>query len=147
MSQNIFADLRGRVLVAAMMYTSCTAVCPRVVDDMLGIEKQLRLRDREGVTFVLFSLDPARDTPLALRQFAMGHGLAASDWHLFTASDDGVRELSAVLGVKYKAQQDGQIAHAAMIFVIDREGVVRHRQIGINQDPRELTAALALARR
>ena len=140
------ADLRGRVLVAAMMYTSCTSVCPRVVDDMRGVEQQLSAHDREGVDFVLFSLDPGRDSPSALRQFATDHGLAAG-WRLFAAPADGVRELSAVLGVKYQAQDDGQIAHSAMIFVVDREGVVRHRQMGINQDRRALTEALALARR
>ena len=141
------ADLRGRVLVAAMMYTSCTSVCPRVVDDMRGIERQLSVRDHQAIEFVLFSLDAGRDTPMALRQFAMEHGVAASNWRLFAASADGVRELSAVLGVKYKAQEDGEIGHSAMIFVIDREGVVRHRQIGINQDLHGLTAALALIRR
>lgn len=137
------ADLRGRVLVAAMIYTSCTSVCPRVTEDMKGVEKQLSDRDRKNVGFVLFSLDPGRDTPAALRRFAAEHALAPSRWRLFAASEDGVRDLSAVLGVKYKAEDNGEIAHSAMIFIIDREGVVRHRQLGLNQDPHELTSALA----
>jgi protein SCO1/2 len=141
------ADLRGRVLVAAMIYTSCTAVCPRVTEDMKGVEKQLSVRDRTDVGFVLFSLDPGRDTPAALRRFAAEHGLDLSRWRLFASSEDGVRDLSAVLGVKYKAEDNGEIAHSAMIFIIDREGVVRHRQLGLNTDPHELATALAQAMR
>jgi protein SCO1/2 len=142
-----FADLRGRVLVAAMIYSSCTSVCPRVTEDMKGVEKQLSGRDRKDVGFVLFSLDPGRDTPAALRRFAAEHALDPSSWRLFATSADGVRDLSAVLGVKYKAEDNGEIAHSAMIFIIDREGVVRHRQLGLTPDPHELTAALAQAMR
>ena len=96
---------------------------------------------------MLFSLDPGRDTPAALRRFAAEHALDRSRWRLLAASEDGVRDLSAVLGVKYKAEEGGEIAHSAMIFVIDREGVVRHRQVGLSQNPQELVAALAQATR
>jgi len=139
------ADLRGRTLVAAMMYSSCTSVCPRITQDMKGIEKLLSARNRPDVGFVLFSLDPGRDTPAALRQFAATHALSNSRWRLFTASEDGVRDLAAVLGVKYKAEEGGEIAHSAMIFVIDRNGLVRHRQVGLNQDSSGLISALAQA--
>jgi len=141
------ADLRGRVLVAAMIYSRCTAVCPRVTEDMKGVEKELSGRDRKDVGFVLFSLDPGRDTAAALRRFAVDHALDPSGWRLFASSEDGVRDLSAVLGVKYKPEDNGEIAHSAMIFIIDREGVVRHRQLGLNPDPHELTTALAKAMR
>lgn len=140
-------DLRGQVLVAAMIYSTCTSVCPRVTEDMKGIEKQISNQDREDVGFVLFSLDPGRDTPAALRRFAGEHALDLSRWRLFASSEDGVRDLSAVLGVKYQTEDNGEIAHSAMIFIVDREGVVRHRQVGLRQDPQDLVAALAQATR
>jgi protein SCO1/2 len=139
------AGLRGRVLVAAMIYTSCTSVCPRITEDMKGIERQLSRGNLDDVGFVLFSLDPRRDTPGALRRFAEAHGLAASRWRLFATSEDGVRELAAALGVRYSPEAGGEIAHSAMVFVIDRAGVVRHRQEGLQQDPQELMDALAAA--
>lgn len=139
-------DLGGHVMVAAMMYSSCTSVCPRVTEDMKAIEAQLSRRDQSDVRFVLFSLDPGRDAPAALRRFAAEHGLDAARWRLLAASEDGVRDLAAVLGVKYKTEDSGEIAHSAMILVIDRGGVVRHRQVGLSQDSRELMAALARAR-
>jgi len=134
-------DLRGSVVVAAMMYSSCESVCPRVTEDMKGIERQLG-GDAARVRFVLFSLDPGRDTPAALTRFASEHGLDRSHWWLLATSEDGVRDLAAVLGVKYQQSEGGEIAHSAMIFVIDRGGVVRHRQQGLAQDPSELLAEL-----
>lgn len=133
--------LRGSVVVAAMMYSSCRSVCPRVTEEMKGIEQQLGA-EAGRVRFVLFSLDPGRDTPAALSGFAREHGLDPARWRLLAASEDGVRDLAAVLGVKYRQAEDGEIAHSAMIFVIDRDGIVRHRQVGLAQDPRDLLASL-----
>lgn len=134
-------DLRGRPVVASMIYSSCTSVCPRITDDMKRIEQALAGHAGAEVRFVLFSLDPARDTPASLRGFAATHKLAASRWSLLAPSEEGVRELAAVLDVKYK-QEAGEIAHSAVIFLIDRDGVIRHRQLGLNQDPKEFVAAV-----
>lgn len=136
------ADLGGRPVIAAMVYTSCDAVCPRITEEMKIIEKQLSAADRARVSFVLFSLDPGRDTPEALAKFADAHQLDRSRWRLLAASEDDVRDLSAVLGVKYKRESDGEIAHSAMVFLIGADGVVRHRQVGLGEDPGALVAAL-----
>jgi len=139
------AELDGDVMLAAMVYTSCTSVCLRVTEEMKIIESQLSGGDR-GVRFVLFSLDPGRDSPAAMRTFAASHGLDTRRWRLLAAAEDGVRDLAAVLGVRYQEEVGGEIAHSAMIFVIDPRGVVRHRQVGIGQDATALVAAVRRAR-
>jgi protein SCO1/2 len=126
-----------------MVYTSCTSVCPRVTENMQAVERLLPAGVREQASFVLFSLDPGRDTPVALQRFAVDHALDASRWRLFATSEDGVRDLSAVFGVKYRPEADGEIAHSAMIFVVDRTGVVRHRQVGITSDHDPLVRAVS----
>jgi protein SCO1/2 len=139
------ADLHGDVMVAAMVYTSCTSVCIMVTEQMKAIEQQLAAVDAD-VKYVLFSLDPGRDTPDAMRAFARDHKLDGSRWRLMAASEDGVRDLAAVLGVKYQQEENGEFAHSAMIFVIDDDGIVRHRQVGVGKDSSELVAAVRKAR-
>jgi protein SCO1/2 len=139
------ADLRGHVMLAAMVYTSCTSVCIMVTEQMKAIEHQLTGVDRD-VTYVLFSLDPGRDTPEAMRAFLREHRLETTRWRLMAASEEGVRDLAAVLGVRYQPEENGEIAHSAMIFVIDEDGVVRHRQVGVGKDSSELVAAVRRAR-
>lgn len=139
------ADLRGDVMLAAMVYTSCTSVCIMVTEQMKAIENQLAGVDGD-VKYVLFSLDPDRDTPEAMRAFLREHRLGPARWRLMAASEDGVRDLAAVLGVKYQPEENGEIAHSAMVFVIDEDGVVRHRQVGVGKDSSELVDAVQKAR-
>jgi protein SCO1/2 len=138
-------DLRGQLIVAAMMYTSCTSICPRVTADMKAVEEQLAARGVDDVTFALFSLDPGRDDPAALKGFAELHRLS-SRWRLFTASEEDVRTLAMTMGVKYAPEDNGEIAHSATIVVIDPAGVVRHRQVGLSAEPQLLLEAVQRAR-
>jgi len=128
------ANLRGRLIVAAMIYTSCTSVCPLVTEDMKALERQLSAADADRLSFLLFSIDPGRDTPQALHKFADDHKLS-SRWRLFAASDDGVRTIAAALGVQYQPQASGEIAHSATIVVIDGAGAIRYRKIGTGDRP------------
>jgi len=144
------ADLRGRVWVVAMMYSACETVCPRVTEDMKAIERQVSAAgsdESDAVRFALFSLDAEHESPAALREYARDHRLDPARWRLFTADEDGVRDLAAVFGVRYKPDGEGEIAHSAMILVLDRRGAVVHRQVGVDQDATALIAALAEARR
>jgi protein SCO1/2 len=137
------ADLAGRPVVAAMIYTSCSAVCPRITEDMKALERLLPERERRRVRFVLFSLDPESDTPEAMRGFAADHGLDPGTWTLLASSAEDVRMLAAGLGVRYRPEADGEIAHSATIFAIDSRGVMRHREEGLGRDPAALLAAIA----
>lgn len=140
------ADLRGRPFVASMIYTNCKSVCPRVTADLKRLEEALPSRDRDRVRFVLFSLDPERDSPEALRDFAARHALDASRWTLFATSPDDMRTLAAVLGVRHRPDAGGEIAHSAVIAVVDGEGVVRHRQVGFEEETGPLVSAVRALR-
>ncbi len=119
------ADLRGRTVVAAMIYTNCTTVCPGIIEEMKAVERRLPDHGRAGATFALFSLDPGRDTPAALQRFAAERRLDPARWHMFATPEEGVRTLAAVLGVKYAREPSGAIAHSATIVIIGPDGVVR----------------------
>jgi cytochrome oxidase Cu insertion factor (SCO1/SenC/PrrC family) len=121
------ADLRGRTVIAAMIYTSCTTVCPAIVEDMKAVERRLPARERANTGFALFSLDPGRDTPAALQRFASERQLDPARWRLFSTSEDDVRTLAAVFGVKYAKEPSGAIAHSATVVVIDPDGSVRRQ--------------------
>jgi protein SCO1/2 len=138
-------DLAGQPMLAAMVYTSCTDVCILVTEQMKVIERQLGSVDH-GVRYVLFSLDPGRDSPAAMREFARVQKLDTARWRLMASDEEGVRDLAAVLGVRHRPEDSGEIAHSAMIFVIDAAGIVRYRQVGVASDARELVAAVKRAR-
>jgi len=128
------ASLGGRVQLVAMVYTHCASTCPLVVADLKRVEAALAAdaasRDTP-VGFVLVSLDPARDDPERLAEFARSTGLAPERWTLLSGSDADVRELAAALDVKYRRARNGELDHSNVITVLDPAGGVAYQQVGL----------------
>ncbi len=135
------SDLRGPHRVVAMFYATCTYVCPMLVAEMKKIEAKLPAGVK--VDFTLFSFDPERDTPAVLKKFAERQEIRAPNWQLLTSSEDGARELSAVLGVRYRKEPNGDIAHSSQITLLDGEGRIVAQLPGLNEDPAPLLNALS----
>lgn len=133
--------LAGRPQVVAMVYTSCAQACPAIVAEMKRVEASLGA-DAPHVGFVLASMDPERDTPGKLAEFARRAGLDAERWTLLGAADDDVLELAAVLGVQYRRLPDGEFTHSNILTVLDANGEIVHRQLGLGEGSAETAAAV-----
>jgi protein SCO1/2 len=120
------SKLEGRTQVLAMVYTSCTATCPITVAQMKRIEEATP----PDVGFVLVSLDPQRDDAERLAAYAGERKLDASRWTLLTGPDRDVRELAAVLGIRYRQVTPDDIAHSNILTVLDEEGRIAYQQMG-----------------
>lgn len=132
--------LGGRPAVAAMIYTSCEHACPIIVSDMMKIRQALNAAPAEA-RFVLFSFDPERDTPARMHDYRGEQAL--DEWTILAPADPGAeRELAAALGVRFKPIPGGDFAHSNLIFILDANGVPRHRQVGLLQAPDESVAVL-----
>jgi protein SCO1/2 len=128
------SDLRGSVWVLAMVYTHCATTCPTLVQSMKRVAERIPADRRGAVTFVLVSLDPARDTPGRLRDYAHMMGLPPERWRLLNGSDDAVRELAAAIGVRYQRLSLEEIAHSNLVTVFDRRGGVAMQSVGGTDD-------------
>ena len=124
-------QFEGKVIVAAMIFTHCPTACPRIVSDMKGIEASLTADEKKQVQFLLLSMDPMRDTPERMREFANDHRLDA-DWQLVRSNQNGTTELAHVLGVKVKPLAEGGFDHSNIINILNREGEIVSQQNGLN---------------
>ena len=136
--------LAGQVRVIAMVYTSCQATCPLIIADLKRIESAVAPAQRAAVGFVLVSLDPWRDTPGRLAEWAAATGLDPARWTLLSGSDDSVRELAASLDVRYASQRGGEIAHTNGLTVLDRDGRMAHQHTGIGDTDATIRTVRAL---
>lgn len=134
--------LHGRPQVMALFFTSCQHSCPLIVADMKGVEKALSKRARNGVGFLLVSIDPARDSEEALSAFRTKHGLDAEHWRLLRGSPEAVRELAEKSGFNYYPGSTTQFAHSLLLFVLNDSGEIVFKQSGIGNDRKELVATL-----
>ena len=134
--------LRGRPQVIALFFTNCEHSCPLIVAYMKAIEKALPPSVHGKVDFLLVSIDPARDTPEALRAFRAKHELSTEHWTLLRGSPDATRELAAMVGFNYQPGSPTQYAHSLLISVLDESGVIIFQQAGLGRPADEAVASL-----
>jgi protein SCO1/2 len=134
-------SLRGRPVVLTMFFASCGYACPLTVTDMQAIREKLPSAIRDRTAFVLVSFDVARDTPEALGRYRAQRALDAS-WTLLGGTDDSVRELAALLGVKFKQEADGAFSHSNLVTILNAQGEITHQRLGLKGGLDEAAAAL-----
>lgn len=115
------ADFRGKLVLLYFGFASCPDVCPT---DLAVIGEALRQLGAQGdeVQPIFVTLDPLRDTPQVLREYA------AAFHPRFVAlrgSEAQTREVATRYKVFYeKVPQAGSytVDHMAFTFVLDRAG-------------------------
>jgi protein SCO1 len=132
----VMKDLKGKVLVMVMIYTSCKAACPRLVADMRNIESRLPEEIKDRVKLVLISIDPEVDTPKRLKAFAIENKMDAPQWEFLRSTQDNTREFAAVLAVNYKKIAPLDFSHSNIISVFNTQGelVFQQEGLGVNSD-------------
>ena len=135
-------ELRGRPVVLALFFTSCGYACPLIVTDMQSIRTKLPAAVRDRTALVLVSFDVTQDTPAVLAHYRAQRGLDPQ-WVLLHGRDDSVRELAALLGVKYKQDADGTFSHSNLITILNAQGEIIHQRLGLQGGLDEAAHALA----
>ncbi len=119
-------DLRGKVWIADFIYTHCPDTCPMQSADMAKLQDRWRTQD--GVKLVSFSVDPERDTPQALSEYAKRFRADATSWLFLTGNkteiarlvEDGFR-----LMLSPAAHGNTRvIVHSSRFALIDQQGKV-----------------------
>lgn len=132
------SELKGKVLVVVMIYTSCKVACPRLVADMKSIERQVPASCKNDVQYVLVSIDPKVDTPERLKSFAITNGMDGEQWTFLQGDENSVREFANVLAVKYKEIAPMDFSHSNIISVFSRGGDLVHQREGLGMDNQEI---------
>lgn len=119
------ADLKGKVWVADLFYSTCPGPCPLLSSRLSEVQKAIGDDDR--VRLVSISIDPEKDTPAVLRQYAERFE-AGERWLFLTGTKTAIREL-ALKGFKLPfAETPGAaepIIHSTRLILIDQAGTIR----------------------
>ena len=137
------ASLRGHVLLLDFVYTHCPGPCPILTGSHVAVQRALPPALAEKVRFVSISLDPARDTPEALRQYATARGADLARWSFLTGAPGAVADVLERYGVGAKPAANGEIEHLVITYLIDAEGRIARRFAGLEHRAETLVAALA----
>ncbi|MEQ1860599.1 MAG: SCO family protein [Chthoniobacteraceae bacterium] len=135
------ADLAGNVWVADFFYTTCPGPCPMMTSRLVALQERLGTKD--DVRLVSISLDPAKDTPEVLRQYAERFK-AGANWLFCTGDKTAIYELVSK-GFKLSAVEERNnpepIIHSTKLVLVDRAGWVRGFYEGVGEDQNAKLAA------
>lgn len=134
--------LRGKTQLVTMFYTSCKFICPLIIESGKAVERQLTPAQQKRLGIVMISMDPARDTPAALKKIADQRKLDGSRWTLASPRSGDVRAVASVLGIRYRQLADGEFNHSSVLILVDAEGriLARTEKIGSKPDPEFVSA-------
>lgn len=134
-------EMKGKVTVYNFIFTNCAGTCPMMTGSMRKLTKKIAAD--APVRFVSISVDPARDTPAVLADYA--RKVRNDDrWIFLTGDRDAIVKLS-VEGFKLAAgdpQPGGEaLLHSSKFAVADKDGVIREYYGGTDGDAPEHVAA------
>ncbi|MFA5574602.1 MAG: SCO family protein [Brumimicrobium sp.] len=136
-------DLRGDIIVAVMIYTSCQAACPRLIADMRLIHNGLSKEAQQQTKFVYVSIDPEVDTPEKMKEFAIENEMDNDRWVFLRGTEDDTRTFASVLGtMSYQRISPIDFSHSNIISVFDQNGVLYHQREGLEQDGTSIIEAV-----
>jgi protein SCO1/2 len=115
------SSLDGKVWVADFIYTHCPGPCPRMTSQMHRIEEQTR--SKESVHFVSFTVDPARDTPPVLNEYAQRFGGPGARWSFLTGSPDTLHQLAR--NVFMVGDLINVMDHSTKFILVDKKARIR----------------------
>ena len=136
--QVTLVDFRGRVVAVTFIYTSCTTTCPVLTPTMSFVQDQLGPNFGTKIAFVSITVDPERDTPEVLKEYAQAFGANLAGWAFLTGSPGAIRDVARRYGVFASKTANGDIEHTFLTSVVDPRGILRVQYVGVRFDPDEL---------
>jgi protein SCO1 len=116
--------LRGKVVLLAFGYSSCTAVCPVTLATFAAARRKLGASAAD-VQVVYVTVDPQRDVPERLKRFLGTFDDSFIGGTGTEAQLAAVREEYGVTAKKIPYGESYTYAHSSFTYLIDRRGRIR----------------------
>ena len=114
-------SLQGKIWVADFIYTTCSGPCPRMTSQMREVQDAIaKIPD---VKLVSFTVDPARDTPQVLADYAKLHGASFERWYFLTGPQPTLQMLDR--DAFKLGNVDETLEHSTRFVLLDRQAHIR----------------------
>jgi protein SCO1/2 len=134
-SQSVsLGDFRGKAVAVTFIFASCTDTCPMLTDKMARVQDKLGTLFGEKIVFVSITVDPERDSPQVLKQYAESFGANPDGWYFLTGEPAAIRDVLSRYGVYAKKSPSGDIDHTFLTSLIDSKGILRVQYLGVRFD-------------
>jgi protein SCO1/2 len=108
--------VRGRTVMINLMYTNCKASCPLTAANLRKVQRYLGETVGDRVRMLSLSVDPARDTPQALADYAEMIG-AAPGWLFATGRKSDIDSIRKALGMFDRDNETDGTSHLNLVTI------------------------------
>jgi protein SCO1/2 len=130
------SDMLGRVWIADFVFTSCADACPRLQSKMRKLQDRLLPLEQGGdISLLSISVDPERDTPARLKEYAETFGARPGLWRSLTGEQKEVertvvRGFHTAMAKVPRGNEDPHLAafdimHGERLVLVDAQGRIR----------------------
>ena len=128
-------DYENTIYVADFFFTTCPTICPKMTDNMVWLQNQLK--SNPEVKLLSFSVTPDIDTPDVLKKYAQEKGVDDSRWNLVSGNKKDIYYLArkSYLAVKTgKPKELYDMVHTENFILVDKNKRIRGFYNGTNLD-------------
>src|SRR5690625_3161174 len=109
-----------------------------MTSNMVNLQQELEEENIDNVELVSFSVEPDRDTPEVLREYAEEYGADLSNWTFLTGYDfETIKDFSINSFKNLVAppeEGDDQVTHGTAFFLVNPDGEVVNHYSGTKSD-------------
>jgi protein SCO1/2 len=136
-------DLTGKVWIANFIYTHCPDTCPLQSAQMAKLQTDFAAE--EDLRLVSITVDPERDTPAVLSQYASRYGADPDRWLFLTGEKAAIYHLAQegfrlsvvdpekkagrvfepTLALAHHGETGKQFIHSSRFVLVDRQARIR----------------------
>jgi protein SCO1/2 len=128
-------EYENTIYVADFFFTTCPTICPKMTNNMVWLQKQLKAYP--NVKLLSFSVTPDIDTPEVLKKYALKKGVDDTKWNLVTGDKKEIYYLArkSYLAVKTgKPEEYFDMVHTENFILVDKNKRIRGFYDGTNLD-------------
>ena len=128
-------EYENTIYVADFFFTTCPTICPKMTNNMVWLQKQLKAYP--NVKLLSFSVTPDIDTPEVLKKYALKKGVDDTRWNLVTGDKKEIYYLArkSYLAVKTgKPEEYFDMVHTENFILVDKNKRIRGFYDGTNLD-------------
>ena len=104
--------LKDKVVVINFIYSNCEGACPLMTHKLSLVRDRMEGQIGDALRFVSLSIDPTRDTPAAMKEFAKSHHADHDGWVFLTGKPENLEYIIKRLG----QYTDDIEAHSTMML-------------------------------
>jgi len=133
-----FKPASGKLVLVNFIYTTCPDVCPLFTAKLAAIQRSLAGEQRENYLLLSITTDPARDTPVKMKEYAEAFKPDFRRWHFLTGSAKELAQVWKDFGISVQDLGNGQIQHTNLTTLIDGKGLRRVDYYGAKWQEKEV---------